>query len=126
MPGYEDVQIIIRPDAILDDQNVIMVPSDGLAFDTRFDKAKDKFYRSLGWFVVSLPLPVLSGGLFQNYYQTAGQYLADHPSPDPAITESINSRFYGWQAAFWASAAISAGLAINAIISLIGYIGSAR
>jgi len=126
MPGYGDVQIIIRPDAILDDQNIIMVPSDGLIFDARFDKAKDKFYRSLGWFVVSLPLPVLSGGLFQNYYQTAGQYLADHPSPDPAITESINSRFYGWQAAFWASAAISAGLAINAIISLIGYIGSAR
>jgi hypothetical protein len=126
MPGYEDVQIIIRPDTILDDQNIIMVPSDGLIFDARFDKAKDKFYRSLGWFVVSLPLPVLSGGLFQNYYQTAGQYLADHPSPDPAITESINSRFYGWQAAFWASAAISAGLAINAIISLIAYIGSAR
>lgn len=126
MPGYEDVQIIIRPDAILDDQNIIMAPSDGLSFDARFDRAKDKFYRSLGWFVVSLPLPVLSGGLFQNYYQTAGQYLVDHPSPDPVISESINSRFYGWQATFWASAAISAGLAVNVIISLFGYIGSAQ
>jgi len=127
MPGYEDVQIIIRPDVILDDRNIIMVPSDGLAFDARFDTAKDRFYRSLGWFVVSLPLPVLSGGLFQTYYQTASQYAVDHPSsPDPAVIDSLNTRYYGWQAAFWASTAVSAGLAINAVIALISYIHTAR
>lgn len=127
MPGYQDVQIIIRPDVILDDRTIPMVPSDGLTFDARFDKAKDRFYRSLGWFVVSLPLPVLSGGLFQTYYATANQYLADNSSsPDPAVVASINARFYGWQAAFWTSTAISAGLAINAVLALIVYIGSAR
>ena len=104
-----------------------MVPSDGLTFDARFDRAKDRFYRALGWFVVSLPLPVLSGGLFQTYYDTASQYLAANPmSPDPAIVASINARYYGWQAAFWTTTAISAGFAINAVVALIGYIGSAR
>lgn len=104
-----------------------MVPSDGLTFDVRFDKAKDRFYRSLGWLVASLPLPVLSGGLFQTYYTTANQYLADNPSsPDPAVVASIDARFYGWQAAFWTSTAISTGLAINAVLALIVYIGSAR
>lgn len=127
MPGYDDVQIIIRPDVILDDQNIIMVPSDGSAFDARFGTAKDRFYRSLGWFVVSLPLPVLSGGLFQTYYQTASQYLIDHPSsPDLAVIDSLNTRYYGWQAAFWASTAVSAGLAINAVMALISYIHTAR
>lgn len=127
MAGYQDVQIIIRPEALLDDSNIAMVPSDGLPFDVRFDKSKDRFYRSLGWFVVSLPLPVLSGGLFQTYYETANQYLADNPSsPDPAVVASIDARFYGWQAAFWTSAAISAGLAINVVLALIAYIGSAR
>jgi len=127
MPGYDDVQIIIRPDAILDDRNITLVPSDGLTFDARFDKAKDRFYRSLGWFVVSLPLPVLSGGLFQTYYQTASQYAIDHPlSPDPDVTDSLNARYYGWQAAFWASTAVSAGLAINAVIALASYIHTAR
>lgn len=127
MPGYQDVQIIIRPDAILDDRSVTMVPSDGLTFDARFDRAKDRFYRALGWFVVSLPLPVLSSGLFQTYYDTASQYLAANPmSPDPAIVASINARYYGWQAAFWTTTAISAGFAINAVVALIGYIGSAR
>lgn len=127
MPGYQDVQIIIRPDGILDDRTIAMVPSDGLTFDVRFDKAKDRFYRSLGWLVASLPLPVLSGGLFQTYYTTANQYLADNPSsPDPAVVASIDARFYGWQAAFWTSTAISTGLAINAVLALIVYIGSAR
>lgn len=127
MPGYDDVQIIIRPDVILDDRNFIMVPSDGSAFDARLGTAKDRFYRSLGWFVVSLPLPVISGGLFQTYYQTASQYVIDHPSsPDPAVIDSLNTRYYGWQAAFWASTAVSAGLAINAVMALISYIHTAR
>ncbi|PKL07362.1 MAG: hypothetical protein CVV51_14500, partial [Spirochaetae bacterium HGW-Spirochaetae-7] len=74
MPGFEDVQLIVRPRDLLEDRTIALVPSDGRTFNDRFGGGKDAFYRSLGWFVLSLPATALSGGLFQTFFQTATVY----------------------------------------------------
>jgi len=125
MPGFDDVQIIVRPEELLDDRTVTLTPSDGRSFDERYDSGKDAFYHSLGWFVLSLPVAALSGGLFQTYYQTAESYL-DVENKDDAIIRAINSSYNTAQTVFWVSAAASVGLAINAAFRLAQYIRSAR
>jgi len=127
LPGYEDAQLVLRPQSI-DDQLIIpLAVSDGLTFDNRFDERKGTFYRSLGWFIASLPLTVLSGGLFQSYYKTAEAYeaLADNEK-EASVIEQLNTGFVVSQTTFWAAAALSAGLMANAIFRLVLYIGSAQ
>ncbi|HOZ71040.1 MAG TPA: PEGA domain-containing protein [Spirochaetales bacterium] len=121
MPGFEPVQLVHRPEALLDDLTIVLEPDDGLSFDERYDRRKDAFYRSLGWFVSSLPLTVLSGGLFQTYYATAQGYSASG-EVDPEVIRRLDSAFYTSQAVFWASAAASIGCAVWAVVRLVAYI----
>ncbi|PKL26689.1 MAG: hypothetical protein CVV47_01845 [Spirochaetae bacterium HGW-Spirochaetae-3] len=125
MPGFDDVQIVIRPESSGESRIVALDPADGSTFDERFDDKKGAFYRSLGWFIVSLPVTVISGGLFQTYYQSEQAYAASGGSDDDVI-DMLNGKFYTSQAAFWASASVSAGLAAWAIVRLAAYIGAAR
>lgn len=125
MPGYEDAQLVLRPQS-LDDQLLIpLAVSDGLSFDNRFDDKKGAFYRSLGWFIASLPVTVLSGGLFQTYRQT-GEVYKESGAEDPEIIKLLVSGDYTSQAVFWTSVAASTALAINAIVRLVLYVGSAQ
>jgi len=125
LPGYEDVQLVLRPQPLEDQLLVPLSLSDGLTFDNRYDERKGTFYRSLGWFIVSLPVTVLSGGLFQTYRKTGESYY-EIGENDPLITEALVSGDYTSQAVFWTSAAATAALAINAIFRLALYIGSAQ
>ncbi|OHD20153.1 MAG: hypothetical protein A2Y38_20460 [Spirochaetes bacterium GWB1_59_5] len=125
LPGYEDVQLVLRPQLLEDQLLVPLSVSDGLTFDNRFDKRKSGFYRSLGWFVASLPIMVLSGGLFQTYKQT-GEAYNDAGGSDSEVRKLLLTGDYASQAVFWTSVAASSGLAVNAIVKLVQYIGFAR
>ncbi len=125
MTGFEDVQLIVRPQDLLEDRTVVLAPSDGRSFDERFGGGKDVFYHSLGWFVLSLPVTALSGGLFQTFFQTATVYK-DSGGSDPSVISRLETGYYSSQAVFWGSAALSAGLAINAAFRLAQYIRSTR
>jgi hypothetical protein len=96
----------------------------GSGYKSRLDEAKDRFYGSLGWFVLSLPVSVLSFGSFRMYYD-AGAAAAPIIT-DPAAIDSLNTRYIVSQSLFWASSAVSAGLAVNAVIKLIRYIRAAN
>jgi hypothetical protein len=127
LPGYEDVQIVVKPDTLLDDIHIRLLQSDGLSFNERFDASKDRFYTSLGWFVLSLPVTVISGGLFQAYFDasaTASELYGG--SIDPDVENSLNTGFYSTQTVFWISAAASIGFAVNAVIRFVSYINSTR
>jgi hypothetical protein len=127
MPGFEDVQMTVRPESLLEDTIIKLQVSDGLSFDTRFDDKKSQFYRSLGLFVVSLPVTVLTGGLFQTYY--AASIEADERygyAIDTTLREFLNNRFFLTQTAFWISASVSVGFVVNAAFKLASYIGSAQ
>lgn len=125
LPGYEDAQLVLRPQPLEDQLLVPLTVSDGLTFDNRFDRRKSGFYRSLGWFVASLPVTVLSGGLFQTYKQTGAAY-AEAGGSDLEVRKILVTGDYTSQAVFWTSVAASSGLAINAIVKLVQYIGSTR
>ncbi len=124
MPGRVGVDLVIPPSAG-SLETVTLPPADGLDFSGRFEAGKDRFYRSLGWFVLSLPVSVLSYGSFSAYRSVLSS-LAASGSPDPAVVARLEPRYYATQAVFWASAAASAALAVNAVIELAGYIGAAE
>lgn len=127
LPGYEDVQLVLRPESLDDRLLIPLAVSDGLSFDDRFDDNKGSFYRSLGWFVSTLPVTVLAGGLFQTYLKTAEAYVAlEAYQREPAITERLDTGFAVSQTAFWAAAALSSGMLAHAVFRLVLYIGSAQ
>lgn len=127
MADYATHEVTLRPDKVPETMTVRLEASDALSFDQRYDASKDSFYRALGWFVSSLPVTVVSGGLFQLYYSTGNDYLlTDGDSPDQETITRLNTAFYTSQTVFWVSAAASLGLAINAALQLAGYLGTAR
>lgn len=127
LPGYQDVQLVMKPDTLLEDIHIRLMPSDGLSFNERFDASKDRFYTSLGWFVLSLPVTVISGGLFQTYFDASAAASELYGgSIDPDVENSLNTGFYSTQTIFWVSAAASIGFAVNAVIRFVSYINSAR
>jgi hypothetical protein len=127
LPGYQDVQLVVKPDTLLDDIHIRLMPSDGLSFNDRFDASKDRFYTSLGWFVLSLPVTVISGGLFQAYFDASAAASELYGgSIDPDVENSLNAGFYSTQTVFWVSAAASIGFAVNAVIRFVSYINSTR
>jgi len=125
MPGFDDVQVVVRPESQQEDRLVALETADGSSFDERFDEKKTAFYHSLGWFIVSLPVTVISGGLFQTYYQSSQAYAASGGT-DADVIDKLNKRFYSSQAVFWASASVSTGLATLAVVKLVSYIKAAR
>ena len=125
MPGFDDVQVVVRPESPREARSVTLDPADGSSFDERFDEKKTAFYHSLGWFIVSLPVTVISGGLFQTYYQSSQAYAASGGS-DAEVIDKLNKRFYSSQAVFWASASVSSGLATWAVVRLASYLKAAR
>ncbi len=127
MPGFEDVQMTVRPELLLDDATVKLQVSDGLAFDDRFDDIKTRFYRSLGMFVVSLPVTVLTGGLFQTYYAALVEAQDRYGAAiDTTMMDFLNNRFFLTQTAFWISASVSVGFVVNAAFKLASYVGVAK
>jgi len=93
----------------------------GIGYKQRLGEAKDQFYGALGYFVLSLPVSVLSFGSFRMYYD-AGAAALQSGIPDQAYIDSLNTRYVVSQSLFWASSAVSAGLAVNAAIKLARYI----
>lgn len=122
MEGFDDLKVILRP-GLESGRLLLDLPvADGLAFSDRFEQAKGAFYQSLGWFILSLPVTVLSYGTFNSYLSLASLPV----SVSEQRLNSLTMYYYGSQAVFWISAAISASLATNAIVRLVRYIKAAR
>ena len=114
-PGYEPGTAVL-PRSGTADISINLLPSDGLGPGGRVDKAKDNFYRSLGWLVLSIPVTALTAGIENGYVEGANR------SGDLQLFNDAQSS----QLALGVSAGTTAVLAINAIIHLIIYLGSAR
>jgi hypothetical protein len=65
-PGYES-QSLVLPASGDSEQSIHLLPSDGLGPSGRISAAKDDFYLSLGWFVVSIPATTLTAAAFRGY-----------------------------------------------------------
>jgi hypothetical protein len=102
--------------------NVIEKPliEDIVDWEEEIQMRRDRFYRSLGWFVVSLPLPILMNGMYSNI---ASLYVDGRP---PGLTDNASDELAGRaNTLLWATrgtAALSAGLFVNMAIQLGRYI----
>jgi hypothetical protein len=122
MEGFDDLKMVVRPGINTGRLVLDLQASDGLEYADRFELAKGAFYQSLGWFILSLPVTVLSYGTFNSYLRLA-------PLPFSVSEKTANTLtlyYYGSQTVFWISAAVSASLATNTIVRLVRYIKAAH
>ncbi|MCX7025730.1 MAG: hypothetical protein NT080_14120 [Spirochaetes bacterium] len=92
-----------------------------------FKYSRDSFFDSLGRFVISLPVAVLSYGYFQLYSNAEQAILNDIAAGRLSLAESESARkrleFGYWtsQTVFWAATATSAGFFVDAAFSFSRY-----
>lgn len=119
LDGYESRQVVFASDSKLDMQKIVLNKKEAMSFNDGFELKKSSFYNSLGFFIISLPFTVLSGGLFQTYYNTinnSGGIISD------TSYRHLEGSFYFYQSVFWISTAITLGCAVNSGINLARYI----
>lgn len=81
------------------------------------DKRRDAFYDALGLFMLSLPATSLSYGLQSTFADAYGRDSANEALSDRYTASTISLGVFG---------AASAGLLVNVVIRLIGYIEAAK
>jgi len=96
---------------------IALPPLDGLGPGGRVGAAKDRFYEAFGWFFLSLPAATLSAGAFTSYSAAAAS--------SGSLSSLIVSRNVS-AVVMAASVGACAGLAANAIVRLVSYIGAAK
>lgn len=106
----------ILPDEGRPSMTVKLDPIDGLGPGGRVKKAKDEFYAAFGWFVLSLPFTVLTAGNFGTYSDAANR---------SGVQDLVNGQTASG-IVLGVAATASATFAVNAIIHLVRYLGSAR
>lgn len=62
-----ETQTLVLPASGDSSLNIDLLPSDGLGPSGRIKIAKDDFLKSLGWFILSLPVTTLSSAVFTDY-----------------------------------------------------------
>ena len=87
--------------------------------------SRDRFYRSFGWFALSVGVPIILYGTYQDY---AGLYPDGVARGDLSAAEQerlqreVNAVFYG----YYGSIALSGGLFANMIWRLVQYVQTAQ
>lgn len=110
----------------------ITVQLSRLAYDKQdaLDTAKKRFYRSLGWLSISMALPLVMYGIYQNQYSMYYNYANDWTSGgiqadyDKAM-DSYDSSELTYKL-FLGGLAVSGGLLVNTLFKLKNYINAAE
>ena len=97
------------------------LPRDLFPWKERIESKRKSFYRAFGWFVLSVPAPVLLNGLYQNRVFGYLQYLSG-PSPDPRVARGMAEKADFLYHAYFGSLFISGSLLVNAVQKLFDYI----
>jgi hypothetical protein len=111
--GWE-TQAIVLPSSGESELSLSLIPSDQLGPAGRIAAAKDYFYQSLGWFVLSIPVASLAAGVYGGYYEAAGRSAAMLP------------RYYTSTAVLAVSVVACATTATIMIIRLVKYLKTAH
>ncbi|HTX71344.1 MAG TPA: hypothetical protein VMC79_00825, partial [Rectinemataceae bacterium] len=114
-PGHESA-LAVLPEKGNANVAIDLLPSDGLGPGGRVDRAKDSFYRSLGWLVLSIPVTALTAGIANGYTEAAVR------SGDMALLGTAQKA----DVALGTAAVATAVLAINAVVHLVQYLGTAH
>ena len=102
-----------------------MVPADG-DWAAEVEHSRDRFYRSFGVFALSVGVPILLNGRYQNYaglVDAGGSLNANlAPAEQDRILSRTNALYYGYYASF----GLSAGLFGHMIWRLVDYVQTAQ
>ncbi len=109
-------QTVILPESGDVQLNLDLPPTDGLGPKGRILAAKDSFYKTFGWFVLSIPVTALTYGI-NNAYDEA--YTR---SGEPSLYGSAQISTY----ALWTAAAATGTAAVFMIIRLVKYLSTAH
>jgi len=121
---------ILPLDNLTSDNITIRLDSNLYEKKKRLNETKSAFYRSLGWFTLSLGIPLVLSGIYQNldnrYYKYAVDYntTTNPDSYDKAIyyKKYADISYY----CLWGGVAVSSSLFINSLIKLRNYIIAAE
>ncbi len=117
--GFLDETVVLSEE-VPDRVNRELVPDPG-NWPEVVQERRDRFYRAFGWFALSIPVPVMLNGMYQDI---AALYPGGQPSPE--LSEAEANRLAGtantmlWSAR--GTAVVSAGLFVNMMVHLIQYI----
>jgi hypothetical protein len=99
----------------------VTLPKDLFPWKDRIERKREDFYRAFGWFVLSLPLPILLYGYYENesfrYIQYANSSGYD-PTEAGKWSDRLNGIYYGYLGSLF----LSSSLLVNAILSLVDYL----
>jgi len=109
-------QTTILPDSGQGALRLDLLPSDGLGPKGRILAAKDSFYSSFGWFVLSIPVTAIAYGMNNGYSEASAR------SGLPSLADSGQFSNY----ALWAAAAATAATATFMITRLVKYLAAAH
>ncbi len=88
--------------------------------EKEFQRSRRSFYRSLGFFAVSVPIPLVLNGIYQNY--ALGYYQTDEGTGQRLRFANLgNGFYYGYLGGIFASGV----LLVNTVIKLINLIDTA-
>jgi hypothetical protein len=111
-----ETQTIVLPASGDGSIDLKLRPSDELGPAGRISAAKDSFYSSLGWFILSIPVTALTYGIYQDYDEA---YLRSGSS---SMYNSRNTAYV----AVAATASVTATTAVFMVIRLVKYISAAH
>jgi hypothetical protein len=115
----------LRADGHLESRFVLTVESpdrvarvllpDSIDWGVELQTARDEFYRSLSWFVISVPVTMILNGVYQNVYS------AYPPAAGPQLASfgRLGNIFY-WS--YWGGLLVNVGLFVNVGINLFEYL----
>ncbi|MDC7234280.1 MAG: PEGA domain-containing protein [Spirochaetales bacterium] len=117
-------------DDIKGDSLTVHLASDILNRQKELELSKKKFYRSLGWFSLSVAVPLILSGVYENldnrYYVYALDYNStlNPDSYDKALEyyDKASIAYYS----MWGGIAVSSGLLVNTLFKLRDYIRAAE
>ena len=91
----------------------------------QFDMKKKEFYKSLGWFSLSVAAPVVSGGIYSNFADRQNAYAFAYGS-DSALAKEMERNYYITYGVFWGTIGVSGGLLVDLFVKLSRYIKAAE
>lgn len=120
---YHDSRVEIGPESPDVVERILI--SREYDWESETKASRDRFYRSFGWFALSVGVPIILYGTYQDY---AGLYPGGVARGDLSAAEQqrlqreVNAVFYG----YYGSIALSGGLFANMIWRLVQYVQTAQ
>jgi hypothetical protein len=115
LDGYQDAEFLLDRESP-ETRRYILAPATGDRA-AAFERSKDSFYAALGWFVLSVPVPLVASGLRDTMITAYEEAISADRSRYAALANAYHGSYLG-------GLALSGGLLVNAVLKLARYISA--